>query len=191
MTQPLTPPAHRVVVTGIGMMTPVGIGREQSWSAMLAGENGIGPVTLCDASDLESRVAGEVMGFDPLDYIERKEARRMDRFTHLAIAASAEALEHAGLDVAVAADEIGVMIGCGHRRHRDAGGAVPRPVRAGTGARVAVPDPGVHSRHGQRAGFHPLRRARARTTTPSPPAPPAQTPWAPPWRRSGAATPWP
>ena len=113
MTQPLTPPAHRVVVTGIGMMTPVGIGREQSWSAMLAGENGIGPVTLCDASDLESRVAGEVMGFDPLDYIERKEARRMDRFTHLAIAASAEALEHAGLDVAVAADEIGVMIGCG------------------------------------------------------------------------------
>ena len=113
MTQPLTLPARRVVVTGIGMITPVGIGREQSWSAMLAGENGIGPVTVCDASDLESRVAGEVTGFDPLDYIDRKEARRMDRFVHLAIAASAEALEHAGLDVAAAADEIGVMIGCG------------------------------------------------------------------------------
>lgn len=107
------PEARRVVVTGIGMLTPVGIGREETWSALLAGENGIGPVTLCDTTDLESRVAGEVPGFDALDFVDRKEARRMDRFAHLAIAASGEALEHAGLDVAVAADEIGVMIGCG------------------------------------------------------------------------------
>ena len=106
-------PGRRVVVTGIGMMTPVGLGREQGWSAMLAGENGIGAVTLCDATDLESRVAGEVTEFDPLDYLDRKEARRMDRFAHLAVAASAEALEHAGLDVGADADEIGVMIGCG------------------------------------------------------------------------------
>ena len=112
-SRPSSQPARRVVVTGIGMMTPVGVGRDRSWSAMLAGENGIGPVTLCESSDLESRVAGEVDGFDPLDYIERKEARRMDRFAQLAVAASAEALEHAGLDVAAAADEIGVMIGCG------------------------------------------------------------------------------
>jgi 3-oxoacyl-[acyl-carrier-protein] synthase II len=106
-------PGRRVVVTGVGMMTPVGEGRERSWSAMLAGENGIGNVTLCDSSDLASRVAGEVTGFDALDYVDRKEARRMDRFAHLAIAASGEALEHAGLDVAADADEIGVMIGCG------------------------------------------------------------------------------
>ncbi len=106
-------PGRRVVVTGVGMMTPVGVGRERSWSAMLAGENGIGTVTLCDASDLESRVAGEVTGFDPLGYLDRKEARRMDRFAHLAIAASGEALEHAGLDVGADADEIGVIIGCG------------------------------------------------------------------------------
>ena len=104
---------RRVVVTGIGMLTPVGIGRERSWSAMLAGENGIGPVTLVDASDMASRVAGEVTDFDPLQYLERKEVRRFDRFTQLAIAASGEAIEHAGLDVAAAADEIGVMIGCG------------------------------------------------------------------------------
>ena len=106
-------PGRRVVVTGIGMMTPVGLGRDRSWSALLAGENGIGTVTLCDATDLESRVAGEVTGFEPLDYLDRKEARRMDRFAHLAVAASGEALEHAGLDVGADADEIGVMIGCG------------------------------------------------------------------------------
>ena len=104
---------RRVVVTGIGMLTPVGIGRETTWTALLAGENGIGPVTLADTTDLASRVAGEVPGFDALDYLERKEARRMDRFTHLAIAASGEALADAGLDVSLAADEIGVMIGCG------------------------------------------------------------------------------
>ena len=104
---------RRVVVTGIGMVTPVGIGRERSWAALLAGENGIGPVTLCDDTDLASRVAGEVDDFVALDYIDRKDARRMDRFVQLAIAATAEALEDCDLDVSIAADEIGVMIGCG------------------------------------------------------------------------------
>ncbi|MEE8422627.1 MAG: beta-ketoacyl-ACP synthase II [Dehalococcoidia bacterium] len=104
---------RRVVVTGIGMLTPVGIDREATWSALLAGENGIGPVTLCDTTDLASRVAGEVTDFDPLDFMDRKEARRIDRFTQLAVAASGEALEHSGLDISVAADEIGVMIGSG------------------------------------------------------------------------------
>ncbi|MSP22344.1 MAG: beta-ketoacyl-[acyl-carrier-protein] synthase II [Dehalococcoidia bacterium] len=104
---------RRVVVTGVGLVTPVGIGREESWRALLAGENGITGVTLCDAHDIESRVAGEVKNFDALNYVDRKEARRMDRFTHLAIAASAEAHEQSGLDVAVAADEIGAMIGVG------------------------------------------------------------------------------
>ena len=104
---------RRVVVTGVGLVTPVGIGREESWRALLAGENGITGVTLCDAHDIESRVAGEVKDFDALNYVDRKEARRMDRFTHLAIAASAEAHEQSGLDVSVAADEIGAMIGVG------------------------------------------------------------------------------
>ena len=104
---------RRVVVTGVGMVTPVGIGRETSWQALLDGTNGIGPVTLVEAADMESRVAGEVKDFDPLNYIDRKEARRMDRFTHLALAASLEAVAHSGLDVASRADEIGVMIGVG------------------------------------------------------------------------------
>ncbi|MSQ42392.1 MAG: beta-ketoacyl-[acyl-carrier-protein] synthase II, partial [Dehalococcoidia bacterium] len=113
MADPSTPGGPRVVVTGIGMLTPAAIGREPTWSALLAGENAIGPVTLCDDSDMESRVAGEVKDFDPLRYIDRKDARRMDRFTQLAVAASAEALEHSGLDVAAIAADVGVMIGSG------------------------------------------------------------------------------
>ena len=111
MTQDTT--QRRVVVTGVGMMTALGVGREASWDALLAGDNGIGDVTLCDASDLEARIAGEVTGFDPRDFIDRKEARRMDRFVQLSIAATDDALEQSGLDVSSAADEIGAMIGSG------------------------------------------------------------------------------
>lgn len=111
MTQDST--QRRVVVTGVGMMTALGVGREASWDALLAGDNGIGDVTLCDASDLEARIAGEVTGFDPRDFIDRKEARRMDRFVQLSIAATDDALEQSGLDVSSAADEIGAMIGSG------------------------------------------------------------------------------
>ena len=104
---------RRVVVTGVGMMTALGVGREATWDALLAGENGIGAVTLCDTSDLESRIAGEVTDFDPRDFIERKEARRMDRFVQLSIAATQDAMDQSALDVSSAADEIGVMIGSG------------------------------------------------------------------------------
>jgi 3-oxoacyl-[acyl-carrier-protein] synthase II len=104
---------RRVVVTGIGMVTAVGIGREQTWQALLANENGIRPVTLCDVSDLDSKIAGEVPDFDPLNYVDRKEARRMDRFVQMAIAASGEALEQSGLDISLCPDQIGVMIGAG------------------------------------------------------------------------------
>ena len=104
---------RRVVVTGAGLVTPVGIGREETWQALLGFENGIRPVTLVESSDLESQIAGEVQGFDPLNFIDRKEARRMDRFVHFAVAASGEALRQSGLDIAANADEIGVMIGSG------------------------------------------------------------------------------
>jgi hypothetical protein len=104
---------HRVVVTGVGLVTPVGIGREETWQALLGFENGIRPVTLVESSDLESQIAGEVPGFDPLNFIDRKEARRMDRFVHFAVAASGEALRQSGLDIAADADAIGVMIGSG------------------------------------------------------------------------------
>src|SRR5690606_7437564 len=84
---------RRVVVTGVGLVTPVGNDREGTWRALLAGENGIGPCTLVATDDLPSQIAGEVKDFEVSRWLDRKEARRMDRFTHLAIAAAGEALE--------------------------------------------------------------------------------------------------
>ena len=112
-TRPVTPEPRRVVVTGIGMVTPVGIGREPSWRALLAGENGIRRAMLDDLSGLAVTIAGEVPDFDPGAFLDRREARRTDRFVQLAIAAADEAVAHAGLDVAAVADRVGVMIGSG------------------------------------------------------------------------------
>ena len=107
------PDERRVVITGVGMLTAVGVGREASWQALLTGTNGIRAITQIDASDLASQVAGEVPEFDLSTFLDRKEARRMDRFTHLAVMAAGEALDQSGLDVAAEADEIGCMIGSG------------------------------------------------------------------------------
>lgn len=104
---------RRVVVTGIGMVTPLAVGREASWRALLAGENGIRRATVDDLTGLAATIAGEVPDFDPHDYLDRKEARRMDRFTQLAVAATDEAVVHAGLDVGPVAERVGVMIGSG------------------------------------------------------------------------------
>ena len=110
---PAAPAPRRVVVTGIGMLTPLAVGRERSWSALLAGENGIRRATLDDLSGLAATIAGEVPEFDPGAFLDRREARRTDRFVQLAIAAADEAVAHAGLDVAASADRVGVMIGSG------------------------------------------------------------------------------
>lgn len=88
---------RRVVVTGLGAVTPIGVGVPSFWDNLLAGHNGIGPVTRFDATDFRSRLAGEVKDFNPEDWIERKAARRMDPFTHYAVAASTMAMEDAGL----------------------------------------------------------------------------------------------
>lgn len=89
---------RRVVVTGMGLVTSVGIGVEASWQALLAGKSGIAPITLFDATDYVTRIAGEVKGFDPEAFIDKKEARRMDRFVQFGMAASAMAMEQAGFD---------------------------------------------------------------------------------------------
>src|SRR4051794_29985305 len=107
-------PDERVVVTGLGAVSPLGLTAEASWAGVLAGKSGIAPITLFDASVLPSRIGGEVHGFDPLVYLERKEARRLDRFSQLAMAAAAQAVDDAG----VSSDRedrnrIGVMIGSG------------------------------------------------------------------------------
>lgn len=105
---------RRVVVTGMGTLNPLGNDVSSSWEAIRAGRSGIGPVTLFDAGEYETRIAGEVKEFDPVARFGRKEARRMARLTQLAMAAAEEALSDAGLrDAPVARDRTGVLVGSG------------------------------------------------------------------------------
>src|SRR5436853_1925647 len=91
---------NRVVITGIGILAPNGIGLEAFWDSLLTSRSGIGPITLFDASNLKSGIAGEVKGFDPHDYIEPElKPRRMARHTQFAYAATMMALQDAGLEI--------------------------------------------------------------------------------------------
>lgn len=103
---------QRVVVTGLGVVSPVGLDIPSTWEALITGKSGVDYITLFDPEPLETRFAAEVKGFDPTSYIDRKEARHMDRFAQFAVAASLQAVEQAGLKVNPdIADEIGVIIG--------------------------------------------------------------------------------
>jgi 3-oxoacyl-[acyl-carrier-protein] synthase II len=105
---------RRVVVTGIGAVTPLGIGKEALWQGLANGRSGIRHITRFDASELTAQIAGEVPDFDPLEFMDRKDARRMDRFTQFAVAATALALADAGLDKKTPlGDRAGVLIGSG------------------------------------------------------------------------------
>ena len=105
---------HRVVVTGLGVVSPVGLSARETWEAVLKGTNGIGPITLFDPDGHETTFAGEVKGFEPSKYMDRKEVRRNDRFVHFALAAAREAVEHARLAITVEnAEEVGVIMGSG------------------------------------------------------------------------------
>lgn len=105
---------HRVVITGMGVVSPLGNDRETFWDALLSGKSGIGPITHFDASQFPSRIAGEVKHFDPLNYMEKKDARRMDRFVQFAVAAAKMALEDAAFDMqSIDPDRVGVYIGSG------------------------------------------------------------------------------
>jgi len=107
---------RRVVITGTGLLTPVGLDVQDSWAALLDGRSGAGPITQFDTTDFKVRFACEVKGFDPDPYIDRKEAKRTDRFAQLAIAASVQAMRQAGLDelpAGIDAERFGVIIGSG------------------------------------------------------------------------------
>lgn len=104
----------RVVITGIGALTPLGLNINTTWENLVAGKSGIDYITLFDASPHETRFAGEVRGFEPTDYINRKDARRMDRFAQLAVAASRQAVQHAGIEVNhTNEDNIAIVVGSG------------------------------------------------------------------------------
>jgi len=105
---------RRVVVTGMGAVTPLGIGVDNTWRAMLDGRSGIGPITQFDAAEFATRIAGEVKGFEAGDYIEAKEIKKMDRFIHLAIAASRMAMDQSGLVIDDRnANRVGVLVSAG------------------------------------------------------------------------------
>lgn len=105
---------RRVVVTGIGLVSSVGTGTEECWAAILSAKNGIGPITQFDAREYSARIAGEVKGFDPLAYVEKKEVKKMARFMQFAMAASQFAMKYAGLTPGGYDQErIGVYIGSG------------------------------------------------------------------------------
>ena len=104
---------RRVVITGLGAVTPLGLDPESSWASLLAGESGAGPITQFDHTDYPVHFACEVKDLDPTDYVDKKSARRMDRFTHLILAAARQAEVDSKLDIAKEPDRIGAAIATG------------------------------------------------------------------------------
>ena len=105
---------NRVVVTGIGILCPVGLNASSTWEALIAGKSGIDYITLFDPEPFATKFAGEVKGFEPTDYVSRKEARHMNRFIQLAVAASSQAVKQAGIQINLSnQNNIGVIIGSG------------------------------------------------------------------------------
>jgi len=106
--------ARRVVVTGVGLVSALGVGTEQTWDNLLAGKSGVAPITHFDTTGFSTTFAAEVKGFDPLQFIEKKELKKMGLFIQFALAATQFALEHAGLKMSPEfADRVGVYIGSG------------------------------------------------------------------------------
>ena len=110
---------RRVVVTGLGLVTPLATGVEGTWTALLAGKSGVGPITRFDTGSLKTRIAAEVKDFDPLSWMDRREARRNDRYVHFALAAAEMAVRASGLRIGPEGggqyppERVGVIIGSG------------------------------------------------------------------------------
>src|SRR2546426_6973923 len=128
---------QRVVLTGLGAVTPVGNTADEFWSALLQGRSGVGPITKFDATDYPTRIAGEVKNFDPLAFVDKKEARRLDPFLQYAMAAAAMAVPGAALDTdKIDGSRFGVLIGSGI-------GGFTTPPRPPPGLLVKGPPPGA------------------------------------------------
>src|SRR6266511_6371731 len=104
---------RRVVITGVGAVTPLGNDVDTSWQNLLAGESGAGPITRFDSQDYFVHFACELKEFDPTQWIDRKQARRMDRFAQMIVAAARQAEADSGLDIAKESDRIGASIATG------------------------------------------------------------------------------
>jgi 3-oxoacyl-[acyl-carrier-protein] synthase II len=105
---------RRVVVTGMGLVTPLGTGIEKNWEALMAGRSGVGPITRFDVSDFPVRIAGEVHDFNPQDWIEKKDVKKMDLFIQYAVAVAEQAMRQSGLKIEESfAERVGVLVGVG------------------------------------------------------------------------------
>ena len=101
---------RRVVITGLGCVTPVGNDVPSTWDSLVSGRTGIGRITRFDPAPYETQIAGEVKGFDPLKYMDRKDVRRTDRFTQLGVAGASQAIADSGIDPKTDGDRFGVAI---------------------------------------------------------------------------------
>ena len=104
----------RVVITGLGAITPIGIGKDNFWNSLLEGKSGIGYITKFNAENHDSKIAAEVSDFNPLDFLDKKEAKRMDKFAQFAVAATSLALKDGNIDLdSLNREKIGTIIGSG------------------------------------------------------------------------------
>src|SRR4051812_6717033 len=132
---------RRVVITGLGMVSPLGNDVQTSWSRLLAGESGAAEITRFDHADYNVHFACELKDFDPTVWIDRKAARRMDRFAQMILAAARQAEADSGVEVAKEPERFGASIatGIGGGRPPPGGSGAPRPRGPGPGGPVSVP----------------------------------------------------
>jgi 3-oxoacyl-(acyl-carrier-protein) synthase len=181
---------RRVVVTGLGVVSPVGNGITEAWGNLLKGASGVGPITHFDASVLPTRIAAEVKGFKARDWMPLKETRRSDTFIHYGIAATKMALDDAGFTIDDAnAERVGVNVGSGIGGLPMIEDNIREMIAKGPAAPVAVLRARHDHQHGGGPDLDPVQGPRARTSRWSRPAPPARIAWATPAASSSTATP--
>ena len=152
---------RRVVITGMGAVSPLGNDFETSWENLTAGRSGAAEIKGFDASEYPVHFACELKDFEPADWIEKKQARRMDRFAQMIVAAAIQARDDAGLDIEGEADRIGASIATGIGGLKAFQDCFETLARARAGPREPVLDPADHPEHGRRLGLDVPRNPRA------------------------------
>ena len=152
---------RRVVITGLGMVSPLGNDVQSSWSRLLAGESGAAPITAFDHTDYNVHFACELKEFDPTVWIDRKAARRMDRFAQMILAAARQAESDSGVDIAAEADRFGASIATGIGGLQSYQECYHVLLTRGPRPREPVLDPVDHPEHGRRLGLDRARHERA------------------------------
>ena len=149
---------RRVVITGLGAVTPIGLTAAESWQAVKDGVCGIAPITQFDPTDLKVHLAAEVKGFVPENYMSKPEAKRMGRFTQMAVVSAKEALDGAGFTLDEAeADQLRRHCLQRHRRPLHHGGRARQGQGEGLGPGLSLLYPHRHLQHGRRPDRHPHR----------------------------------